>query len=108
MTRSRVSWSERTIGRDELATAAHNASGVPANQAKAIVNQILEEIAAILERGETVMLTSFGSFTVHQKKERLGRNPRTREPARISARRVLRFKPSPVLKMRINSLPNDG
>jgi integration host factor subunit alpha len=97
--RSRVSWAERTIGRDELSDAAHNASGVSANQAKAVVNQVVEEIAATLERGETVMLTPVGSFTVHQKKARLGCNPRTGEPARISARRVLRFKPSPVLKM---------
>jgi hypothetical protein len=48
--RSRVSWAERTIGRDELSDAAHNASGVSANQAKAIVNEVVEEIAATLER----------------------------------------------------------
>jgi integration host factor subunit alpha len=73
------------------------------SQSKLLVGQVLEEIAATLERGEMVKLNSFGSFTVHQNNERMGRNPKTGEPALISARRILRFKPSPVLKKTINS-----
>ena len=56
----------------------------------------------------TVKLSSFGSFVVRQKKERLGRNPKTGEPACISARRILTFKPSPTLKKRINFVTRAG
>ena len=62
------------------------------------MSQVLKTIATTLERGETVKLSSFGSFVVRQKGERLGRNPKTREPATIRPRRVLVFKPSAVLK----------
>jgi integration host factor subunit alpha len=71
--------------------------------AKLLVGQVLEEIAATLERGEPVKLSSFGSFTVQQKKERIGRNLKTGELAPISARRTLRFKPSLALKNALNS-----
>jgi integration host factor subunit alpha len=70
------------------------------------VSQVLETIATTLERGETVKLSSFGSFVVRKKGERLGRNPKTLEPAPIRPRRVLVFKPSAVLKEQINSPPD--
>jgi len=101
--RSKHKWSGRTIGRDELYDAARLAAGLSGSQSKLLVGQVLEEIAATLERGETVKLSSFGSFTVQQKKERIGRNLKTGEPAPISARRTLRFKPSPALKSALNS-----
>jgi integration host factor subunit alpha len=56
-----------------------------------------------LLRGETIKLTSFGVFSVRQKKERIGRNPRTGQLVPITPRRVLVFKPSPVLKQQLNS-----
>jgi integration host factor subunit alpha len=63
---------------------------------------VLEEITNCLERGETVRLSSFGSFVIRQKKQRAGRNPRTGKEAVISARQVLVFKPSAILRQRIN------
>ncbi len=64
----------------------------------------LEEISEALVRGESVKLRSFGLFSVRAKRERIGRNPRTGVEAPISSRRVLTFKPSPVLSAAINGV----
>ncbi len=69
----------------------------------------LEEISNTLVRGESVKLRSFGLFCVRDKRERVGRNPRTGVEAPIKPRRVLTFKPSPVLCAAINgvTLPDE-
>jgi integration host factor subunit alpha len=64
---------------------------------------VLKEITDCLERGETVKLSSFGLFIVRKKGQRMGRNPKTGEEAPISPRRVVVFKPSPILKQRANA-----
>ncbi len=63
---------------------------------------VLGEITNCLERGETVKLSSFGSFVVRKKGQRIGRNPKTGKEVPISPRRVMVFKPSAILKQRIN------
>lgn len=73
-------------------------------QARQIFEMALEEIAAALERGESVKLRSFGLFSVRAKRERIGRNPRTGIEVPIKARRVLTFKPSPVLSASVNGI----
>ena len=65
-------------------------------------NFSIKEITDTLAKGETVKLASFGSFLVHKKKQRLGRNPRTGTEATISPRRIVVFKPSAILKQQIN------
>lgn len=82
-------------------------------EAKDIFEMALEEISNALVRGEPVKLRSFGLFTVRAKRERIGRNPRTGVEVPIKPRRVLTFKPSPVLCATINGLaaeeePEDG
>jgi integration host factor subunit alpha len=68
----------------------------------------LDEIAdALVVRGEAVKLRSFGLFSVRAKRERIGRNPRTGVEAPIKSRRVLTFKPSPVLCSAVNGAPID-
>jgi integration host factor subunit alpha len=67
------------------------------------VELLLKEITDCLERSETVKLSSFGSFVVRKKGQRIGRNPKTGKEAPISPRRVMVFKPSAILKQRINS-----
>jgi integration host factor subunit alpha len=64
------------------------------------------ELIDCLERGETVKLSSFGSFVVRKNGQRMGRNPKTGEEAPISPRRVVVFKPSSILKQRINTGTN--
>jgi integration host factor subunit alpha len=96
----------RTVTRGDLTEAVQRAMGLSALEARTLVRQVLETIVTTLERGETMKLSSFGSFVVRKKGERLGRNPKTLEPAPIRPRRVLVFKPSPVLKQQINSPPD--
>jgi integration host factor subunit alpha len=73
-------------------------------QAREIFEMALEEISNALVRGESVKLRSFGLFSVRPKRERIGRNPRTGVEASIKPRRVLTFKPSPVLSACVNGL----
>ncbi len=64
---------------------------------------MLGELAETLARGESVKISSFGSFSVRQKGQRVGRNPKTGEEVPIQPRRVLVFRASNVLKSRINA-----
>ena len=63
---------------------------------------VLREIVASLERGDTVKLSSFGSFGIRDKGERVGRNPKTGQEVPITPRRVLVFRASNIMKQRIN------
>jgi integration host factor subunit alpha len=76
--------------------------GLSRNESAELVENVLNEIADTLTRGETVKISSFGSFSVRQKGERTGRNPKTGEEVPIKPRRVLVFRASNVLKSRIN------
>jgi integration host factor subunit alpha len=75
--------------------------GLSRTESSDLVQTVLDEICDAAARGETVKLSSFGSFAIRKKKQRLGRNPKTGVAAQISARRVVVFKPSPILKQRI-------
>ena len=76
---------------------------IVAHESAALVELVLKEITDCLERGETVKLSSFGSFVVRKKGQRIGRNPKTGKEVPISPRRVMVFKPSAILKQRINA-----
>jgi integration host factor subunit alpha len=67
------------------------------------VEAIFEIIRGSLRRGEKVKISGFGSFVIHDKRARRGRNPQTGEPITICSRRVLSFKPSQVLKKSVNN-----
>jgi integration host factor subunit alpha len=71
-------------------------------QSREIFEMALDEIALSLTRGESVKLRSFGLFSVRAKRERIGRNPRTGVEVPITPRRVLTFRPSPVLLALVN------
>ena len=91
-----------TITRADLSEAVYQEVGLSRNESSDLVENVLEEVSAALERGETVKISSFGSFSVRQKTERVGRNPKTGEEVPILPRRVLVFRPSHVLKDHIN------
>jgi len=93
----------RTITRQQLTEAVYQEVGLSRNESAELVEAILNEISDSIARGEPVKISSFGSFTVRQKGERIGRNPKTGEEVPILPRRVLVFRPSHVLKNRINS-----
>jgi integration host factor subunit alpha len=94
--------SGKTVTRADLCDAVYRKVGLSRIESATFVELVLKEIADCLERGETVKLSSFGSFVVRKKGQRMGRNPKTGEEVPISPRRVMVFKPSPVLKQQIN------
>ncbi len=92
----------KNLTRADLADAVFDAVALSPNHSAQMVEDMLEEMCAALTRGETVKLSSFGTFQVRQKSERIGRNPKTGEEALISRRRVVVFHPSRVLKAQVN------
>ena len=100
--------STKTLTRADLTEAVFNAVGLSRNESSQMVEDILEEVCGALSRGETVKLSSFGTFQVRQKSQRVGRNPKTGDEVPIAPRRVLVFRPSHVLKAQINGLDSTG
>ena len=92
----------RTVTRANLSDAVYQEVGLSRRESAELVDSVLNEISDALVRGETIKLSSFGSFVVRQKGERVGRNPKTGEEAPILPRRVLVFRASHALKSRIN------
>nr|WP_272945597.1 integration host factor subunit alpha [Parvularcula oceani] len=92
----------KTRTRADLTEAVYQAVGLSRQESAQLVESVLESVGTCLERGETVKLSSFGTFQVRAKNERIGRNPKTGEEVPITPRRVLTFRPSHVLKDRIN------
>ncbi len=92
----------KTITRAHLSEAVYQEVGLSRNESAQLVESVLNEIAGSLVRGEAGKISSFGSFSVRQKGQRIGRNPKTGEEVPILPRKVLVFRPSHVLKDRIN------
>jgi len=92
----------KTVTRADLCEAVYQTVGLSRTESANLVELVLDEICDSIVRGEAVKLSSFGSFVVRSKGERIGRNPKTGEEVPISPRRVMVFKPSNVLKQRIN------
>ena len=92
----------RTLTRADLSKAVYMEVGLSHSESAELVDSVLHEITDALVRGETIKLSSFGSFIVRQKEERVGRNPKTGEEFLIPQRRVLVFRASHSLKSRIN------
>lgn len=92
----------RTITRADLAESVYEQVGLSRNESSDLVEQVLDEISNTLVSGENVKISSFGSFSVREKGERIGRNPKTGVEVPISPRKVLVFRASHVLKDKIN------
>lgn len=91
----------KTVTRADLAEAVYRKVGLSRTESAQIVEMVLQEVSDAIVRGETVKLSSFATFQVREKNERIGRNPKTGEEVPISPRRVMTFKASNVLKNRI-------
>lgn len=94
--------SSETITRADLAEAVYEEVGLSRNESSDLVEAVLDEISDALVSGDNVKISSFGSFSVKQKGERIGRNPKTGVEVPILPRKVLTFRASHVLKDRIN------
>ena len=98
----------QTITRADLCEAVYQKIGLSRTESSKLVEAVLDEICVAVARGENVKLSSFGSFVVRDKGERIGRNPKTGVEVPIEPRRVMVFKPSNVMKARINGLNGAG
>ena len=92
-----------TVTRAQLSEAVYQEVGLSRHESAEIVESILAEISDVLGDGGSVKISSFGSFSVRKKGQRIGRNPKTGEEVPILPRRVLVFRPSHVLKNRLNN-----
>ena len=99
---------DTTVTRAQLSEAVYQEVGLSRNDSAQLVDVILEEISQALIKGEMVKLSSFGSFQVRSKAQRIGRNPKTGEEVPISPRRVLVFRASHVLKDKVNRTRKGG
>lgn len=92
----------KTVTRAQLGEAVYQEVGLSRHESAEMVESILAEISGALQKGDMVKISSFGSFSVRRKGERIGRNPKTGQEVPILPRTVLIFRPSHVLKNRIN------
>ena len=87
----------------EIIKAVNEKIGFSKRDSAEIVELVFDTMKETLEHGQKIKISGFGNFVVREKKPRIGRNPQTGEEIEISARRVLTFKPSQVLKNALNS-----
>lgn len=93
----------KAVTRVQLTEAVYQEVGLSRNESASLVEAVLDEMAGVLSGGESVKISSFGSFFIRKKGQRIGRNPKTGEEVPILPRSVLIFRPSHVLKSRINA-----
>ncbi len=92
-----------TVTRADLAEAVYREIGLSRTESSELVESVIDHISGALLRGETVKLAGFGTFSLRDKKQRIGRNPKTGEAVPITPRRVLVFKASQVMRERVDS-----
>ena len=94
--------SGKAVTRSQLSESVYQAVGLSRRESTELVESVLDEISDALIRDEAVKISSFGSFSVRQKGQRIGRNPKTGEEVPILPRKVLVFRASHLLKGRVN------
>ena len=92
----------QTLTRADLANSVYREIGLSLSESNDLVDAVIEELCAALESGDTVKLSSFGTFKLRHKKERIGRNPKTGVEVPITPRTVVTFNASNLLKDRVN------
>jgi len=95
--------SNKTLTRMDLSEAVFREVGLSRNESAQLVESVLDHVSDAMVAGETVKISSFGTFSVRDKTARVGRNPKTGEEVPISPRRVLTFRPSHLMKERVAS-----
>lgn len=86
----------------EIVEAIYQKMGITKRESADLVESFFELVRQQLEEGESVKLSGFGNFDIREKRSRRGRNPKTGEEIEITARKVLTFKPSQLLKQKVN------
>lgn len=93
--------SGKTLTRMDLSESVFREVGLSRNESADLVESVLDNISDALVSGENVKISSFGTFSIRDKTERIGRNPKTGEEVPIRPRRVLTFRPSHLMKDRV-------
>ena len=93
----------KTLTRADLTESVYRNIGLSRNESSDLVESVLEEICTCLESGEEVKLSSFGTFSVQSKRQRVGRNPKTGESVGLAGKHVPHFKPGKELRDRVNA-----
>jgi integration host factor subunit alpha len=93
---------QKTVTRADIASAVSRRIGFSWAESSRLVAQVLDELGNSLAKEDVVKISSFGTFTVREKKERIGRNPKTKVEVPIKARRVVSFHPSASLRKMVN------
>ena len=93
----------KTLTRMDLSEAVFHQVGLSRNESAELVESVLGYISDALVSGQNVKISSFGTFSIRDKSERIGRNPKTGEEVPIHPRRVLTFRPSHLMKDRVAS-----
>lgn len=93
---------EGTMTKADIVEAIYEKIGFSKKESAEIVEMVFDTMKETLERGEKIKISGFGNFVVRAKRPRIGRNPQTGEEIEISARKVLTFRPSQVLKAALN------
>jgi integration host factor subunit alpha len=101
LSKSGVGMGEKTLTRMDLSEAVFREVGLSRNESAQLVERVLQLVSDALVSGETVKISSFGTFSVRDKAARVGRNPKTGEEVPIHPRRVLTFRPSHLMKDRV-------
>lgn len=91
-----------TVTKADIVENVYQKIGFSKKEASELVELVFDTLKDVLQNGEKVKISGFGNFVVRGKNERIGRNPQTGEQIKISARRVLTFRPSQVLKAMLN------
>ena len=92
-----------TVTRADLAEAVYREIGLSRTESADLVGSVMDHVSSALLKGENVKLAGFGTFLLREKNERVGRNPKTGVEVPITPRRVLVFKPSQVMRERVDS-----
>ena len=93
----------KNFTRKELSSKIYKNLGFSKNLSSKIVDNFFETLISEIIKSNKIKISSFGTFSVRDKRERMGRNPKTKIEARISPRKVVKFKPSILIKKKLNS-----
>ena len=94
---------KKNFTRKELSNKVHQNLGFSKNISSMIIDDLFESLVSELIKENIIKISSFGTFESINKKERIGRNPKTKVEAIISARKVIKFKPSILIKNKLNN-----
>jgi len=87
----------------DIVESIHQKVGFSKKEAADLVELVFDTIKETLAKGDKLKVSGFGNFVIREKRSRIGRNPQTGETIEISARRVLTFRPSQVLRAEVNA-----